>query len=117
VFSEISAWVQARFCANEPLRRWKVNDRVQPAAERSTGRHPIEALGPDCAADVADFLASPWLAGAARLGWSNLHLFGAAADRRYTRIDGLGPLPALGGCQIVALSFNEGRRNASAQPV
>ena len=54
--------------------------------------------------DVADFLASPWLAEAARLGWTDLDLFGVDADRPYTRIDGLGLVPALDGCKIVALS-------------
>jgi len=31
--------------------------------------------------DVTDFLASPWLAEAARLGWTDLDLFGVDADR------------------------------------
>ena len=54
--------------------------------------------------DVADFLASPWAMEAARLGWTDLDLFGVDADRPYTRIDGLGLVPALDGCKIVALS-------------
>ena len=54
--------------------------------------------------DVADFLASPWAVEAARLGWTDLDLFGVDADRPYTRIDGLGLVPALDGCKIVALS-------------
>jgi len=41
---------------------------------------------------------------AARLGWTDLDLFGVDADRPYTRIDGLGLVPALEGCKIVALS-------------
>ena len=41
---------------------------------------------------------------AARLGWTDLDLFGVDADRPYTRIDGLGLVPALDGCKIVALS-------------
>ena len=41
---------------------------------------------------------------AARLGWSDLDLFGVDADRPYTRIDGLGLVPALDGCKIVELS-------------
>ena len=44
--------------------------------------------------DVADFLASPWPAEAARLGWTDLDLFGVDADRPYTRIDQLGLVPA-----------------------
>ena len=31
--------------------------------------------------DVTDFLASPWLAEAVRLGWTDLDLFGVDADR------------------------------------
>src|SRR3954453_11443870 len=54
--------------------------------------------------DVADFRASPWPAEAARLGWTDLDLFGADAARPYARIDGLGLVPALGGCKIVALT-------------
>ena len=54
--------------------------------------------------DAADFLASPWAMEAARLGWTDLDLFGVDADRPYTRIDGLGLVPALEGCKIVALS-------------
>ena len=34
---------------------------------------------------VADSLASPWPAEAARLGWTDLDLFGVGADRPYTR--------------------------------
>ena len=41
--------------------------------------------------DAADFLASPWAMEAARLGWTDLDLFGVDADRPYTRIDGPGP--------------------------
>ena len=33
-----------------------------------------------------------------------VYLFGVDADRPYTRIDGLGLVPALDGCKIVALS-------------
>ena len=54
--------------------------------------------------DVADFLASPWAMEAARLGWTDLDLFGVDADRPYTRLDGMGLVPALDGCKIVALS-------------
>jgi hypothetical protein len=54
--------------------------------------------------DVADFLASPWPAEAARLGWIELDLFGADADRPYTRIDGFGLVPLLNGSKIVALT-------------
>jgi len=54
--------------------------------------------------DAADFLASPWAMEAARLGWTILDLFGVDADLPYTRIDGLGIVPALDGCKIVALS-------------
>ena len=54
--------------------------------------------------DVTDFLASPWLAEAARLGWTDLDLFGVDADRPYTRIDQLGLVPALDGCKIISLS-------------
>ena len=54
--------------------------------------------------DVAAFLASPWPAEAARLGWTDLDMFGVDADRPYTRIDGLGLVPALDGCKIIALS-------------
>ena len=39
-----------------------------------------------------------------RFGWTDLDLFGVDADRPYTRIDGLGLVPALEGCKIVALS-------------
>ena len=53
--------------------------------------------------DAADFLASPWAMEAARLGWTDLDLFGVHGDRPYTRIDGLGLVPALDGCTIVAL--------------
>ena len=41
---------------------------------------------------------------AVRLGWTDLDLFGVDDDRPYTRIDGLGLVPALEGCKIVALS-------------
>jgi len=54
--------------------------------------------------DLADFLGSPWAMEAAQLGWTDLDLFGVDADRPYTRIDGLGLVPALDGCKIVALS-------------
>jgi hypothetical protein len=54
--------------------------------------------------DVADFLASPWAAEAARLGWTELDLYGVDADRPYVRIDGLGLLPVLNGGRIVALT-------------
>jgi len=54
--------------------------------------------------DAADFLASPWAMEAARFGWTDLDLFGVDADRPYTRLDGMGLLPALDGCKIVALS-------------
>ena len=54
--------------------------------------------------DVADFLASPWAEEAARLGWTEVDLFGVDADRPYTRIDGLGLVPALDGSKIIALS-------------
>ena len=54
--------------------------------------------------DAADFLASTWAMEAARLGWTDLDLFGVDADRPYTRIDGLGLVPALDGSKIVALS-------------
>ena len=54
--------------------------------------------------DVTDFLVSPWAEEAARLGWTDLDMFGVDADRPYTRIDGLGLVPALDGCKIVALS-------------
>jgi len=40
-------------------------------------------------------MASPWAEEAARLGWTNLDLFGVDADRPYTRIDGLGLVLAL----------------------
>ena len=43
--------------------------------------------------DAADFLASPWAMEAARLGWTDLDLFGVDADRPYTRVDGLSLLP------------------------
>ena len=56
--------------------------------------------------DVADFLASPWPAEAARLGWTELDLFGVDAGRPYVRLDGFGLVPALDGCKIVALSAN-----------
>jgi hypothetical protein len=39
-----------------------------------------------------------------QLGWSDLDLFGVDADRPYTRLDGLGLVPALDGCKIVALT-------------
>ena len=54
--------------------------------------------------DVTDFLASPWAEEADRLGWTDLDLFGVDADRPYTRIDGLGLVPALDGSKIIALS-------------
>jgi hypothetical protein len=54
--------------------------------------------------DVADFLASPWAAEAARHGWTDIELFGVDADRPYSRVDGLGLVPALDGCQIVELN-------------
>jgi hypothetical protein len=54
--------------------------------------------------DVADFLASPWPAEAARLGWSELDLYGVDADLPYARIDGFGLLPVLNGGRIVALT-------------
>ena len=46
----------------------------------------------------------PWAEEAARLGWSEVDLFGVDADRPYTRLDGMGLVPALDGCKIVALS-------------
>ena len=54
--------------------------------------------------DVADFLASPWAAAAARLGWTELDLYGVDADRPYVRVDGFGLLPVLNGGRIVALT-------------
>ena len=54
--------------------------------------------------DVTDFLVSPWAEEAARLGWTDLDLFGVNADRPYTRIDGLGLVLALDGRKIIALS-------------
>ena len=36
--------------------------------------------------DVADFLASPWAEEAARLGWTDLDLFGADDNRPYARL-------------------------------
>jgi len=54
--------------------------------------------------DAADFRASQWPAEASRLGWTDLDLFGVDAARPYARIDGLGLIPALCGCKIVALS-------------
>ena len=58
----------------------------------------------DLRREVAYFLASPGAVEAARLGWTDLDLFGVDADRPYTRIDGLGLVPALDGCKIIALS-------------
>jgi hypothetical protein len=55
-----------------------------------------------------------WLAEAARLGWTDLDLFGVDADRPYTRIDGLGLVPALDGCKIVALSAEGATLETSA---
>ena len=55
-------------------------------------------------ADLAEFVESPWRTEAERLGWSELDLFGVDATRPYTRIDGLGLVPALDGCRIVELS-------------
>ena len=54
--------------------------------------------------DLADFRDSPWATEAAQLGWTEIELYGADADRPYARIDGLGLVPALDGCRIVALS-------------
>jgi hypothetical protein len=54
--------------------------------------------------DLADFLGSSWAAEAVQLGWSDLDQFGVDADRPYTRLDGLGLVPALDGCKIVALT-------------
>jgi hypothetical protein len=54
--------------------------------------------------DLADFLGSAWVAEAARLGWSDLELFGVDADRPYARLDGLGLVPALDGCRIIELN-------------
>ena len=54
--------------------------------------------------DVDVFLASSWAEEAARLGWTDLDLFGVDDNRPYARLDGLGLLPALDGCTIVALS-------------
>ena len=44
---------------------------------------------------------------AARFVWTDLDLFGVDADRPYTRLDGMGLLPALDGCKIVALSAED----------
>ena len=55
-------------------------------------------------ADLAAFVESPLRAEAERLGWSELDLYGVDANRPYTRIDGLGLIPALNGCRIVELS-------------
>ena len=66
------------------------------------GRNPLpsEALGDfpsrrwgQLRRDVSDFLDSPWPAEAARLGWTDLDLFGIDAHRPYTRIDACGLLP------------------------
>jgi hypothetical protein len=54
--------------------------------------------------DFADFMDSRWRTEAERLGWSELDLFGVDASRPYTRIDGLGLVPALDGCHNVELS-------------
>ena len=54
--------------------------------------------------DLVDFLASAWATEAARLGWSDVELFGVDADRPYARIDGLGLVPALDGCRIIELN-------------
>ena len=64
--------------------------------------------------DAADFLASPWAMEAARFGWTDLDLFGVDADRPYTRLDGMGLLPALDGCKIVALSAEGATLETSA---
>ena len=64
--------------------------------------------------DAADFLASTWAMEAARLGWTDLDLFGVDADRPYTRIDGLGLVPALEGCKIAALSAEGATLETSA---
>ena len=47
----------------------------------------------DLSREVAYFLASPGAVEAARLGWTDLDLFGVDADRPYTRIDVLGLVP------------------------
>jgi hypothetical protein len=72
---------------------------------------PSEALGDfpsrrwdQLRRDVADFLASPWPAEAARLGWTELDLFGVDADRPYTRIDGFGLVPLINGSRIVEMT-------------
>jgi hypothetical protein len=57
--------------------------------------------------DVDDFLTSSWAAEAARLGWTELDLFGVDAGRPYVRIDGFGLVPALDGCKIVHPSAND----------
>jgi len=54
--------------------------------------------------DVADFRARRGRRRPMRLGWTDLDLFGVDAVRPYARIDGLGLVPALGGCKIVELS-------------
>ena len=53
---------------------------------------------------VGDFLAWPWAAEAARLGWTELDLYGVDADRPYVRIDGFGLLPVLNDGRIVAMT-------------
>jgi len=53
--------------------------------------------------DMAEFMASAWPAEATRLGWSEVELYGVDDSRPFTRIDGLGLVPALDGCKIVAL--------------
>jgi hypothetical protein len=56
--------------------------------------------------DIDDFVAAPWSAQAAALGWTELDLFGVHATRPNVRVDQAGLVVLLDGCKIVELSAN-----------
>ena len=77
--------------------------RINPLPSEALGDFPTRRWD-QLRRDVGDFLASPWAAEATRLGWTQLDLYGADADRPYVRVDGFGLLPVLNGGRIVALT-------------
>lgn len=59
--------------------------------------------------DAQGFIRSPWASQAARLAWKALNLFGVNPDAPYVRLDGMGLIPLLDGCQIVAITIDTAR--------
>ncbi len=53
--------------------------------------------------DALEFLRG-WAAQAHALGWDGLDLFGVHGEAPHARLDGMGLVPLLGGCPVVALT-------------